>query len=163
LKYNSIENSAAENATPQKAVLFTTGSGRTIEISGLCHWIFFHACACALQLVDALNNHIEFLHPNIHTIATAAAMSWAESFGSTPESDDDEGIDVELAVNLAIASRKRFTWQISMNCCPGLMIFAGSAHDRTYLGWIEIGTAWHKLRTGTLWWNHLRLLELWAT
>jgi predicted anti-sigma-YlaC factor YlaD len=69
-------------------------------------------------LVDALNNHIEFLHPNIHTIATAAAMSWAESFGSTPDSDDDEGIDVELAVNLAIASRKRFTWQNEHELLP---------------------------------------------
>jgi hypothetical protein len=45
-------------------------------------------------------------------IATVAAMSWAESFGCQPESDDDERIDVELAVNFAIASGKRFFLRI---------------------------------------------------
>ncbi len=36
-----------------------------------------------------------------------AARAWAESFGSQPDSDDEERIDVELAVNSVIASKKR--------------------------------------------------------
>jgi hypothetical protein len=39
---------------------------------------------------------------------TAAAMSWAESFGCQPDSDNDESrIDVEQAVNSVIARGKR--------------------------------------------------------
>jgi hypothetical protein len=41
-------------------------------------------------------------------LITAAALLWAESFGCQPDSDDEECIDVEQAVNSAIARGKRF-------------------------------------------------------
>lgn len=75
--------------------------------------LFFILISCSLKCefhsVDVLTfRHLFCIFAHHFIPITAAAMSWAESFGSQPDCDDDESrIDVEQAVNSVIARGKR--------------------------------------------------------
>jgi hypothetical protein len=101
---------SAENPTPQKAVAFTNGLGRTIEISGYFFILISCSLKCEFHSVDVFTfKHLFWIFAHHFIPITAAAMSWAESFGSQPDCDDDESrIDVEQAVNSVIARGKRW-------------------------------------------------------
>jgi hypothetical protein len=88
-------------------VLFTTGLGRTIEISGLNFILISTELAWAFDNITLL----WCFHFNSSSkITTAAAISWAESFGYHPDIDETEAIDFEQEINLVIASKKRLTF-----------------------------------------------------